>query len=58
MTIKELFDKLLMDKYLEDNYKSCKNYRDGYCWGNPDYYCLCDYEGCQPLCEECEEEEE
>ena len=51
-----------MDKYLEDNnkvnYKSCKNYCDGYCWGDPDYYCLCDYEGCQPLCEEYKEEEE
>lgn len=51
-----------MDKYLADNnevnYKPCKKYYDGYCWGNPDYYCLCDYEGCQPLCEEYEEEEE
>ena len=58
MTIKELFDKLLMDKYLEDNYKPCKKYYDGYCCGDPSWYCSCDYEGCQPLCEEYEEEEE
>lgn len=49
-----------MDKYLEDNneanYKLCKNYCDGYCWEDPDCYCICDYEGCQPLCEEYEEE--
>ena len=51
-----------MDKYLEDNnevnYDLCKNYCDGYCWEDPDYYCLCDYEGCQPLCEEYEEEDQ
>lgn len=51
-----------MDKYLADNnkvnYKSCKNYCDGYCLGDPSWYCSCDYEGCQPLCEEYEEEEE
>ena len=47
-----------MDKYLEDNnkvnYKYCNNYCDGYCWGDPDWYCSCDYEGCQPLCGEYE----
>ena len=51
-----------MDKYLADNnevnYKYCKNYCDGYCLGDPSWYCKCDYEGCQPLCEEYEEEEE
>lgn len=31
---------------------------DKNCWEDIDYYCLCDYEGCQPLCEEYEEEEE
>lgn len=51
-----------MDKYLVDNnevnYKPCKKYYDGYCWDNPSWYCLCDYEGCQPLCEEYEEDED
>ena len=50
-----------MDKYLSDNnevnYKPCKKYYDGYCWDNPSWYCSCDYEGCQPLCEEYEEDE-
>ena len=51
-----------MDKYLEDNnqvnYGTCKNYCDGYCWEDPNWHCLCDYEGCQPLCEEYEEDED
>ena len=51
-----------MDKYLADNnevnYKPCKKYYDGYCWEDPNWYCLCDYEGCQPICEEYEEEDQ
>lgn len=51
-----------MDKYLADNnevnYKPCTKYYDGYCWEDPNWYCLCDYEGCQPICEEYEEDED
>lgn len=50
-----------MDKYLADNnevnYGPCKKYYNGYCLEHPSWYCICDYEGCQPLCEEYEEED-
>lgn len=53
---------LLMDKYLADNnevnYKPCTKYYDGSCWEDPNWYCICDYEGCQPLCEEYEKDED
>ena len=51
-----------MDKYLADNnevnYKPCTKYYDGSCWEDPNWYCICDYEGCQPLCEEYEKDED